>query len=225
MADTTTADIGLRERKKLETRRMIRRVTLDLALEHGLENLTVEAIAHRAEIAPRTFFNYFAHKEDALVTDVSSVTTALRRQIAARPADESPLHAIRAAITEHDIFALMNTDRERMLARQKLVQQHPVLVSRQLTQHAQMEWALAAAVAERLGCDAGEDLRPALIASVAGSTLRVALKTWTANGDEDLTRLLITAFDMLEQGLLTEPPDGDDVTETATEGERRTTHE
>ena len=104
---------------------MIRRVALDLATEHRLEELTVEAIAEGADISPRTFFNYFSHKEDALVTDAAAAATALHPEIIARPADESPLHAIRAMITEHDLFTLMNTDRDRTLARQKLVQQHP----------------------------------------------------------------------------------------------------
>src|SRR5699024_1808460 len=61
------ASLGRREQKKLETRRAIRNAGLDLALENGLESLTVELIAHTAGVSPRTFFNYFASKEDALV--------------------------------------------------------------------------------------------------------------------------------------------------------------
>lgn len=208
MTELTTADLGLRERKKIKTRRQIRTVALDLAIEGGLENVTVEAIVDRAGISRRTFFNYFDHKDDALVTDASSFADALCREIIERPADESPLHAIRAVITERDIFALMNTDRERTLKRQKLVQQHPVLATRQLTQHAYVERALAEAVATRLGADAESDLRPALIASVAGSALRVAVQWWSAREHENLIRALNTAFDMLEQGLLTDDTTG-----------------
>src|SRR5699024_9386238 len=113
--ESVAAGSGLRERKKLETRRLIRRVALDLSRERGLEHLTVEAIAERAGISPRTFFNYFTHKEDALVTDASSVTESIRRLVIDRPAHETPLHAIRATITEHDFFSLMNSDRDRML--------------------------------------------------------------------------------------------------------------
>ncbi|SLM92510.1 acyl-CoA-like ligand-binding transcription factor [Brevibacterium yomogidense] len=202
----TPPDISLRERKKLETRRMIRRVALDLAMEHGLEELTVEAIAQAAEISPRTFFNYFSHKEDALVTDAAAAASALHPAIVARPAEESPLHAIRAVITEHDLFSLMNTDRDRTLARQKLVQQHPTLTSRQLGQHALMEQALRDAVAERLGTDPESDLRPALVAGVAGSVMRIAIQRWTASDDTKLSDLLVSAFDMLEQGLLSHAP-------------------
>lgn len=213
----TTPETSLRERKKLETRRVIRRVALDLATEHGLEELTVEAIAQGADISPRTFFNYFSHKEDALVTDAAAAAKALHSEIVARPSDESPLHAIRAVITEHDLFSLMNTDRDRTLARQKLVQQYPTLTSRQLGQHALMEQSLKDAVAERLGTDPEVDLRPALVAGVAGSVMRIAIQRWSASDETKLSDLLVSAFDMLEQGLLSHTPFEAEVSDTASQ--------
>ncbi|GAA4516373.1 TetR/AcrR family transcriptional regulator [Brevibacterium yomogidense] len=201
-SNNLTADIGLRERKKLDTRRTIRQVALDLATENGLEALTVEAIAHGAGISPRTFFNYFSHKEDALVTDAAAAAAALHPQIVARPAEESPLHAIRAVIAENDIFSLMNTDRDRTLARQKLVHQHPTLVARQLHQQVLMEQSVSDAVALRLGVDASTDMRPSLVAGVAGTALRLTVLRWAASDEEKLSDMLLRAFDMLEQGLL-----------------------
>lgn len=202
----TPTDISLRERKKVETRRTIRRVALDLATAGGLEALTVEAIADGADISPRTFFNYFAHKEDALVTDAAAAAAALHPQIVARPAEESPLRAIREVLAANDLFSLMNTERDRTLARQKLVQQHPTLVSRQLAQHVLMEKSLSETVAERLGTDAQTDLRPDLIAGVAGAAMRIAIKRWTESDEEKLGDVLLAAFDMLEEGLLSLAP-------------------
>lgn len=63
----TAPDQGLRERKRIETRLALETAALDLALEVGVANLTVEQIAERANVSRRTFFNYFASKEDALV--------------------------------------------------------------------------------------------------------------------------------------------------------------
>lgn len=194
--------VGLRERKKLETRQTIRRVALDLACELGLENLTIEAIAHAANISPRTFFNYFAHKEDALVTDAAEEAVALGAHIAARPAEESPLHAIRAAMTDYDPFSLINADRNRALARQKLIHDHPVLLARQLGRYAILEEEFAQAVADRLEVDPDDDLRPALVASVAAAAMRVAVRRWTTDDSVKLTDLLIAVFDELENGLL-----------------------
>ena len=62
-----TTEIGLRERKRVETRHRIADAALDLTLEHGLEGATVEAISAAAGVSPRTFFNYFDSKDDAVL--------------------------------------------------------------------------------------------------------------------------------------------------------------
>ncbi|MGO1193334.1 MAG: TetR/AcrR family transcriptional regulator [Nesterenkonia sp.] len=209
MNESAIPNVGLRERKKLQTRRTIRGAALDLAIELGLENLTVEAIADAANISPRTFFNYFAHKEDALVTDAAAVAVALRPHIVARPSHESPLHVVRAVITEYDPFSLVNADRQRALARQKLVQENPRLLARQLGVYAILEAELAQAVAERLDVDPEADLRPALVASVAAAAMRVAVRRWTADDSAQLTELLVACFDELEGGLLAAGTDTD----------------
>lgn len=57
---------GLRERKKLESRRAIQRAALELTVAAGASGTTVEEIAARANVSTRTFFNYFPSKESAL---------------------------------------------------------------------------------------------------------------------------------------------------------------
>jgi AcrR family transcriptional regulator len=64
---TSSAALPLRERKKAETWTALHEAAASLALQHGVDQTTVEAIASSAGVSPRTFFNYFPAKEDAIV--------------------------------------------------------------------------------------------------------------------------------------------------------------
>lgn len=78
----------LRERRRRQTERDIQIAALTLALEHGVETVTTEMIARQAGISPRTFFNYFANKEAALVGTTPTIPS---EAVAAFVASEGPL--------------------------------------------------------------------------------------------------------------------------------------
>lgn len=58
---------GLRARKRRATENAIETSAVRLALEHGVENVTVEAICEMADISRSTFFNYFPARDYAIV--------------------------------------------------------------------------------------------------------------------------------------------------------------
>ncbi|MFB9204886.1 TetR/AcrR family transcriptional regulator [Nonomuraea spiralis] len=175
-----TPVVGRRERKKQATRAALREAALRLSLSHGVENVTVEQIAGEADIALRTFFNYFSSKEEAVVASLAAAAQELIARFRARPRTESVLVAFREAV-----LAVMNESdaagRDHVRALQ-LVRSAPTLVPQQLAVLAAQEKALAEAIAEHAGLPApgrpGDSGYPLLCAAAALTALRVVLDQW-----------------------------------------------
>src|SRR3712207_9530792 len=70
---------GLRERKKQRTREAIVRKAMALFRRRGYEATTIADIAAAADIAPRTFFAYFATKEAVVSHDFDPLRSEERR--------------------------------------------------------------------------------------------------------------------------------------------------
>ncbi len=86
--------VGLRERKKVETRRHVREVALTLFVEHGYDTVSVEQIAAAADVSRTTFFNYFASKEAVITAPDPETLAQLRAWCEERPASESLWHSL-----------------------------------------------------------------------------------------------------------------------------------
>src|SRR6266568_3828335 len=90
-------ELGLRDRKKREMRRAIVKAAIRLCTERGVDAVTIEDIAAAVDMSPRSFYRYFATKEDALLSDNDERLRALRANLASRPVDEPILESVRAA--------------------------------------------------------------------------------------------------------------------------------
>jgi AcrR family transcriptional regulator len=88
--------LGLRDRKKIQTRRAIRNEAMRLIEENGYANTTVEQIAEAAEVSPSTFFRYFPSKEMVLMANDLDLVTI--RALEQQPADLPSLQAFRRAL-------------------------------------------------------------------------------------------------------------------------------
>lgn len=210
--DAQACPLGRRERKKQETRSAIKRAALKLALEHGVEYVTVEQISEAADIAPRTFFNYFSYKDEALLGGSDVATAELRELLVSQPAWYSPLRALRSALDESDFVVGAEERREEMLDRHRLITANPSLLPHQLARYSEVERMFTEVMAQRLGVDAAQDLLPALFSSTATGVLRVATERWTVTTDRTLRSLIDEVFDLIEGGALLAAPTDDRTT-------------
>jgi AcrR family transcriptional regulator len=168
-------DGGLRERKKQATRAALITAAWRLAAEHGVARVRVEDIAAAAGVSARTFNNYFAGKEDALLAVGADRAERLAAAVRARPVDE-PLWAALAAAAVEQFSGAGEVPRE-----YAAVSASPELVAAQLQLHRAVEMPLAEAVADRLGLDVGRDLYPKLVAATVTAATRTTFEHWREN--------------------------------------------
>src|SRR5258708_8808556 len=92
-----------RERKKRQTREALIRAALELFDAKGYEHTAVREITDAVDVSERTFFRYFASKEDLAVSFAKDWTDAILAALVARPAAEEPLAARRLLATQRKL--------------------------------------------------------------------------------------------------------------------------
>lgn len=193
-------DPGLRERKKLRTREAIASAALRLFSDQGFRETTVEEVAAAADVSPRTFFRYFATKEDAALADHGRRLAAIRDALAAGPSDEPVTAPVRRALLA--MVGEVAADPAAGLARARIVSTEPSVLARSLELQAAYEDAIANAVAMRLGVDVDLDPRPRVIAGAALGALRAAMRRWVgSDGARDPRTTVDEGLELLERGL------------------------
>ncbi len=198
---------SLRERKKLATRRSLRRAALDLVTDRGFAHVTVEDIAAAADVSPRTFFNYFPSKEAALFgTDPGRIPVLRDRLIRTAPG-EPALTALRLIMVSdaQEVAAELGElggEPAEWLRRMKSAHTDPQLRAARAAQMAMVERAIAEGLAERLGTDPERDPYPSLLAATAAGVFRASVSFWAgAGGTVPLEHLIDQAFGALADGL------------------------
>jgi AcrR family transcriptional regulator len=88
------AHAGLRQRKKESSRRAIEDAAWELFAEQGYEETSINDIAERADVAPRTFFRYFPTKEAVMYPQFEELLQSVREEFRKRPTDEPVITSI-----------------------------------------------------------------------------------------------------------------------------------
>lgn len=170
----------LRQRHADRTRRAIVAAALELFEERGFVATTIDEIAGRADVAPRTFFRYFSSKEAVLYHDVGTALSQLV-ELLSSPAISGPPHTrLVAACVE--VGEQFGRDRARMLLIRRLSQEEPSLVDYQrLVLMQQFEQTVVDTLARACGVDRTDiGLRSTTAALL--SSLGVAFRVWIDAG-------------------------------------------
>jgi AcrR family transcriptional regulator len=180
-----TPSPSLRERKKVETWTALHEAAASLAQQIGVDQATVEAIAESAGVSPRTFFNYFPAKEDAVL--------GLREPVL-DPDESAKLTGTADLLGQVSLLlvavarsATGDTDAVR---RRELLQRHPNLFRRQMDYMVKAEALVCEAVAEALAqdpawCGRAEGFSPEETARMLVMLAAVPVKFRAASPDFD----------------------------------------
>ena len=173
---TTSAAPGgsLRERKREGTRDTLTLAAYTILRDEGLEAVTADAVATRAGVSRRTFFNYFPSVESVLTASVEEFFTSLGEQLEARPEQESPRQALLALLegpSDHDLL-----ERVGVLAAAGESSTHAkALILTEL--HSWLDW-LEGWLRRRLG-DQPTEMQVAVLASSVVAAGEAALRVWS----------------------------------------------
>jgi AcrR family transcriptional regulator len=158
-----SSELGLRERKKRQTRQAIAEAAKRLFLERGFEQVSVAEVARAADVSEQTVFNYFPTKEDLVFERMGTFEDELLAAVRERPEGETPLHAFVQFILDRSDSAMAGDGRRRVAELTRLVSVSPSLMARERQIVATYTDALAASLAEESGA-APYDIEPRLAA-------------------------------------------------------------
>ncbi|GAA0940759.1 TetR/AcrR family transcriptional regulator [Nonomuraea longicatena] len=92
--------MSLRERKKLQTRRRIADVAVELFVARGFDQVTITEVAAAAEVSVNTVYNYFTCKEDLVLPPDEASARRLADIVLERPIGQSAAGAVLTRLRE-----------------------------------------------------------------------------------------------------------------------------
>jgi AcrR family transcriptional regulator len=185
----------LRERNRRAAYAQISGVALRLFADQGYESTTVEQIAEAAGVSARTFFRYFATKEDIVVGDLVQLGDVVAAALAARPPEENPWVALTSSFAALADAPGRPVDRDLLIAR--LTTANPALRARHLEKHLRWQALLVPLLERRMGLEPGPvpDPRAHAIVGACLACLDTAMEIWARrDGDGTLEEIYLEAL-------------------------------
>ncbi len=180
------------------SRAALERLGFELFARQGFERTTVDDIVAAAGIGRRTFFRYFASKNDLVWGDFEGHLARLEDLLSAAPAELPMMDAIRGAVIEFNRFDLVDVPWHRQ--RMELILSVPTLQADATLRYAAWRGIIAEFAAARTGL-APSDMVPRLVGHAALAGALAGYENWLADPHSDLAELLDAAMRQLAAGL------------------------
>ena len=209
MSEPATVE-GLRARKKQQTRHQLAEAAYGIVRDHGVDALTADAVAQRADVSRRTFFNYFPTVESALEPVVEDFLTDIEVKLGEVEIGADVMASVARAVRENDDESLL--ERITVLGVATLTSQS----HRSLLHECAQSWlaGFAERLHERLGAQIDE-LYAVTAATALVAAAESSLRVWHRRTGGELNprtlaerqALLADALELLGRGF--DPQDGD----------------
>lgn len=196
---------NLRTRITQGMRDHVRMTAIELMLEHGFAETSVDDIVKASGISRRSFYRYFGTRENLVLGKTDEQITTLVNALVARPSVEDPWTALqRAAESLPD----SGQPRERTLAFARLVNGDPVLRAHHLEQRAAWRTALAPVIEQRIRQSGAQldSLGATALVAAALSCLDVAVEAWILQAGSTPLSQLYERTVAAVRGVLPAPP-------------------
>ncbi|HEU5127625.1 MAG TPA: helix-turn-helix domain-containing protein [Glycomyces sp.] len=180
---------NLREASRRAVRTQLAATAQSLFIAKGFEETTVDEIAAAAGISQRSFFRYFASKDDVILDNLDRLSDELAAAVAARPADEPEWDSLRRAFAPMAEQFADRECREHDAAVQRIIEESPQLLAAYLQrldriQQRLTEELLARAAARGPGRAEDRVVMRALVGA-AFACLHAATSQVAAGGDPE----------------------------------------
>jgi AcrR family transcriptional regulator len=164
-------------------RRMIMDAALELFVRKGFDETTIDEIAEAAGISRRSFFRYFANKDDLLAHEVVTYGLVLSEAIASCPGDYSPAQVLQETVLRLAASAETQPNTRSTI---HIVERSSAARQAQSSGLPEAQERVAEAYAKRLKTNPRKDVRPQILASLTFSVIDVAVRAWYRGAYKDL---------------------------------------
>jgi AcrR family transcriptional regulator len=190
--------LPVRERTRRVVRDELTQLAKDLFVEKGYDETTIDDLAAAAGMSKRTFFRYFASKEELVMGKYEVLGEQLAEDLAARPADEPIWTSLRQMFGRVAEYFESEARGATAVAMENIVRDHPTLNASYLERVSRMQELVLDQARTRTGQQDPADPRAAAIVGAAFSCLIAAWTTWlTSNQAQPFGDLLDQAMDAI----------------------------